>query len=233
MCVWGRKTPGIFSGVCVTDRKVTGNISLIGYSCKQLLRNQKTFLYILQEHEILNSKKDIAIPLQAWTGPKSSRSLRLLEFLENLHTKVIKLSALRTGRIYFPGKSLVLISVRGRVDARAIVRPERLSRLRIPITSTGMEPVTFWLLAQCLNHLRHRVPRNTKTVLYCQLNRDRLSSACSMNRLLRRIVEPKTVEETGGRRTLHSDKFHNVNLSLNAVGVIRSTRMFGRRVGNL
>jgi hypothetical protein len=45
-----------------------------------------------------------AIPLQAWTGPWGSRRLRLVEFLENRHMKMVKVSALRTGRFYPPRK---------------------------------------------------------------------------------------------------------------------------------
>ena len=44
--------------------------------------------------------KGKAIPLQAWTGPESSRSLRLQD---NRHMKVVRLSALSTGRLYHPG----------------------------------------------------------------------------------------------------------------------------------
>jgi hypothetical protein len=44
-----------------------------------------------------------AIPVQAWTGPWGSRRLRLPKFLDSRHTKVVRLSALRTGCPYPPG----------------------------------------------------------------------------------------------------------------------------------
>jgi hypothetical protein len=72
--------------------------------------------------------KGKAIPLQDWTELYGSRRLRLPVFLDKQHTKMARLSALSTGRLYTQEIPLVLISFRGSVDPRAIVRPESLSQ---------------------------------------------------------------------------------------------------------
>jgi hypothetical protein len=69
----------------------------------------------------------------------------------------VRLSALRAGRPLPPGIFLVLISVRGWVDSRAIVRLQGLGKLKIS-SSTGFDPATIRLVAQCLHQLRYRVP---------------------------------------------------------------------------
>jgi len=72
--------------------------------------------------------KGKAIETQAWTGSEDSRRLRLAEFLDNWITKLARLSALRTGRLYPQEIHLGLISVRSSVDTKATGRPELLGQ---------------------------------------------------------------------------------------------------------
>jgi hypothetical protein len=71
---------------------------------------------------------------------------------------VVRLSAIRAGLPLSLGIFLVLISVRGWVDPRAVLRLEELGQLQISVISSGIEPVTFRLVAWCLNQLHYLVP---------------------------------------------------------------------------
>jgi len=80
-------------------------------------------------------------------------------------SQISRLSACEVGRVVSPTHRphlpppltqeifLVLISVRGRVDLRTIVRPEGFCQRKIVI-----ELATFRVVAQCLDELRNSVP---------------------------------------------------------------------------
>jgi hypothetical protein len=92
--------------------------------------------------------------------PRGFQENEVPRIQDNRHMEVVRMSALRTGRLY----PLTLISFR----VKPLVRPEGLSQWKIPIISSGIETATFRVLAQCPNQLHYHMPRliNIVTGLY-------------------------------------------------------------------
>ena len=80
-----------------------------------------------------------------------SWAFRKLEAPRFQDMKVVRLSALRNGRLCPQEISLVLIAVGGWIDPRTTVRPEGLCQWKFTMTPSGIKAATFWLVAQCLN----------------------------------------------------------------------------------
>jgi hypothetical protein len=78
-------------------------------------------------------------------------------FQDDLHIKVVKFSPTHRAAFTHQEKLPVLISVRGLVDPRAIVRQEGLRQWKIPMTPSEIEPATFRLEAQYLNQMHRRL----------------------------------------------------------------------------
>jgi len=111
------------------------------YKNKQFRMPKPVIWSVLEKPQ--QTVKGKAIPLQAWTGPEGSR--RSPRFQDHRDMKVVRLSTLRTGRLYPQETFLVLISIRGLVDPRVIVRPEGLCQWKNPMTPSGIEPANFRL----------------------------------------------------------------------------------------
>jgi hypothetical protein len=111
--------------------------------------------------------KGKAIPVTGRTGPLGCETSRLPHFLQNRlidGREVVSRTRRPAGRPLPPGRFLVLISVRGWVDPRAIVRLEGLGQLKDPVIWSRIEPATFRLVPYCLDQLRSRMCTFLSTV---------------------------------------------------------------------
>jgi hypothetical protein len=93
--------------------------------------------------------------------------------------KVAILSALRTGH-------LVLISVRGWVNPRAIVRPEGICQWKITMAPLGIDPATFRFVAQFLNQLRYSVPLIVR--VHMHITRKHQCMCTTVSKILQLII---------------------------------------------
>ena len=117
------------------------------------------YIYIFAKNFLKNTDwkvKGKAAPLQFRRVPEGSRKLKFPDFVTTAQDGG-RLSALRTGCLYPQEILLLLISVRGWVDPRAIVRKGFIS-MKNPLTLAGIKPATFRFVAQHLNHCATAVP---------------------------------------------------------------------------
>jgi hypothetical protein len=110
-----------------------------------------------------------AIPVQTWTRPWGFQEAKAPRFLSNWHTKVVRLSVLRTGRLYPAG------NIPGTHFFYGLSRPQghsvagRIKSWKIPMTLSGIEPATCRLVAQCLNQLPLINVRQSNLFMYIMM----------------------------------------------------------------
>jgi len=150
----------------------------------------------------------IAVPLQACSGPEGSRKLRLPDFMATAQDGG-RLSALRTGRLSPQEILLVLISVRGWVDLRAIVRSEGFMSMKIsndtnwdrtgdlPICSTAR---SSWIIQRIIYILKSEITGNFLEMLWCRKMESIIWADRVKNEEMQRVHAERSVLHTGTAR---------------------------------
>jgi hypothetical protein len=91
--------------------------------------------------------KSKSIPVTDRGGPQGCETSRLPHFLDNRLTDGGDVSlTCRPAALYPQEESLVLISVRGCVHLRAILRLKELGQLKNPLISPGIERAAFRII---------------------------------------------------------------------------------------
>jgi len=109
-------------------------------------------LIIRRYYSVYIKGKNKAVPLQAWGGPEGFRNLRFPDFITTAQDDGKVVSTTHRPPLP-PGNAPVLVSVRGRVDSRAIVRTEGFY-----MTTAGIESATFRFVVQDLTTALPRSP---------------------------------------------------------------------------
>jgi hypothetical protein len=144
--------------------------------------------------------------------PRGFQEAEALRYQDNRHMKVVRLSALRTGRFYPQEVFPVLISVRG----GAIVRPQGLCQWKIPMTPPGIEPATFRLVTQCLNKHLYIVTVGNFVKITCSWNRRVILNAQFASAVI--LCCKACVQEL-------SDWYQNVQLNINCDPISSNNRI--------
>ena len=130
------------------------------------LRIKKQRMHLtLNEHvtcTVANVKKSKGLPRQAEVAQGVPSRLRPWIFLTFRHYKGGRLSAKRTGRLYPRRNTWYSLSEAESTSGRMVL--SRVPRKKSPVTPPGIDPGTFRLVAQCLNHYATPGPQLTR---YC------------------------------------------------------------------
>ena len=72
--------------------------------------------------------------------------------------KVVRLSAVLTGRLYPPRKYYWYSFLLEAESTRGHSAAGRIMSMKNSNDTIGIEPATFWVVVKCLNQVSHRVP---------------------------------------------------------------------------
>jgi hypothetical protein len=82
---------------------------------------------------------------------------------------VVRLSALH---LYPEEILLVLISVKRLSQPQGHSAAKRIMSMKIPLTPSGIKPMTFWFVMQCLNQVHHHIPLSSSYITEYQVRHD-------------------------------------------------------------